>query len=108
VSAGKALGSVLVVFAGTAAAHWLLGDSPGGRLLEVVAACAIAYLVFTLAFGRVKVAFLVLVTAVFVALRAADLYLLPVPLLSGRLSWAVVPVVVGALLVVGRRYFFAG
>jgi len=108
VSAGKALTSVVAVFGGTAAAHWILGGSRGGQLLEVVAVCAIAWAAFTLGVGRIRWQFFALVTAVFVALRAADLYWLRAPLLSGPLSWLVVPAVVAALLLVGRRYFFAG
>lgn len=107
-SAGKALAGVLIVFAATAVVHRLLGNSPAAQLLEVAAACAIAYAVFSAAFGRVRWPFLVLVTAVFVALRAVDLYWAGTPVLTGPLSWVIVPVVVVALLLAGRRYFFAG
>ncbi|HOC17210.1 MAG TPA: hypothetical protein PKK95_03025 [Vicinamibacterales bacterium] len=107
-SAGRALAGVLVVFAATAVLHPLLGGSARGQLVEVVAVCAIAYASFSVTFGRIRWPFLALVTAVFLVLRAADLYWLPEPLLSGPLSWVVVPALVAALLLVGRRYFFTG
>lgn len=107
-SAGKALTAVLVVFAATALLHRVLGDSPGEQLLEIAAVCVIAYAVFSATFGRIRWPFLAAATVVFLALRAADLYWLSTPLLSGPLSWLVVPAVVAALLLAGRRYFFAG
>ncbi len=107
-SAGRALIGVLVVFAATAVLHRFLGGSPVGQLLEVAAVCAIAYAVFSAVFGRIRWGFLAVVAAVFLALRAAELYWLPSPLLSGPLSWLIVPAVVAALLLAGRRYFFAG
>lgn len=108
VSAGRALTGVLVVFAATAVLHRALGNSPGEQLLEVAAVCAIAYAAFSAVFGRIRWTFPAAVTVVFLALRAADLYWLSTPLLSGALSWLVVPAVVAALFLVGRRYFFAG
>lgn len=107
-SAGRVLASVLVVFTVTAVLHRLLGSSPAGQLAEVAAVCVVAYAVFSVTFGRIRWPFLVLAIAVFLALRAADLYWLPVPLLTGPLSWAVAPLVAIVLLVAGRRYFFAG
>ncbi|HSK08709.1 MAG TPA: hypothetical protein VK911_03975 [Vicinamibacterales bacterium] len=102
-SAGRILISVGIVFLATAAVHALLGSTPGERLLEVVAASVIAYVVFSVGLGRIRVAFLLLVTGVFVVLSAADLYWARTPFLSGRLSWVVVPAVVAALLLASRR-----
>lgn len=107
-SAGRALTGVLVVFAATAVLHRLLGNSPGEQLFEVVAACVVAYAVFSVVLGRIRWQFLALVTAVFVALRAVDLYWARTTLFTGPASWVVVPAVVVALFLAGRRYFFAG
>jgi hypothetical protein len=49
------------------------------------------------------VAFLLLATSVFLALKAAELYLAPVPLLSGKFAWLVIPAAVAALFVAGQR-----
>jgi hypothetical protein len=99
---------VLVVFAATAVLHRVLGDSPGEQLFEVAAVCVIAYAVFSTALGRIRWPFLAVVVAVFLALRAADLYWLSAPLLSGAWSWLIVPAVAAALLLACRRYLFAG
>lgn len=107
-SAGKALVGAIVVFAATAVVDRLVGAGPTAQLFEIVVVCGIAYAVFFVTMGRVRWPFLALATLVFVALRAADLYWLSTPLLSGPLSWVAVPAVVLLLLLVGRRYFFAG
>jgi hypothetical protein len=108
VSAWRILVGVLLVFVGTAIIRSLLADTPGQQLIEVVAVCLIAYAVFSWAIGRIRPAFLALAAGVFVALRAADLYLSPRPLLSGRLAWLVVPAAVAALFVAGERMRGAG
>lgn len=107
-SAARMLTGVLLVFGATAVVHALLGDTPGEQLLETAAVCVIAYVVFSLVVGRIRVGFLVLAAAVFLALRAADLYWSPRPLLSGRLSWLVIPAVVAALFLAGQRMRGAG
>ncbi|RPJ84444.1 MAG: hypothetical protein EHM13_04265 [Acidobacteria bacterium] len=102
-SVARILAGVLLGFVATWFAHALLGGSPAHQLIEVAAVCLIAYGVFSLVVGRIPLGFLVLATSVFLALRAADLYLSPRPLLSGRLSWLVVPAVVAALFLAGER-----